>query len=59
MTERQLVKNAIRAIRAHKKIAKDAALVAQSYTGELRRYHWRRAVKAARVARIEFDSLYW
>lgn len=59
MTQRQLVRNAIRAIRAHKRIAKNAALLALSYSGELRKYHQKRAVRAARVARIEFESLYW
>ena len=61
MTGRRLVKNAIKAIRAHKRIAKHAALLALSYANnpQLAAYHQRRAVKAARVARIEFDALYW
>lgn len=58
MTERKMVANSIRAIRQHKKIAKNSILIAMSYTGELSRYHKQRATKAARVARIEFESLY-
>lgn len=58
MTQRKMAANSIRAIRQHKKIAKNSILIALSYTGELSAYHKRRAIKAARIARIEFESLY-